>query len=160
MRDMRTIFICVFWLASLERKQDILKDYELQCVLFIIFVKRDYLTEELVRSYSGCVFFNQIYYVLFILIMESECLTASVYVCVCVCVCMCEYCQIWFCFILFWFFWRVMENSYLFLYCLFMCVFYVIYSSSISLFSFSLLIPTTVFVLLKFSGAKQLNING
>ena len=76
-----------------------MKDYELQCVLFIIFVKRDYLTEELVRSYSGCVFFNQIYYVLFILIMESECLTASV--CVCVCVCVCEYCQIWFCFICF-----------------------------------------------------------
>ena len=96
-------------------------------------------------------FFNQIYYVLFILIMESECLTASV----CVCVCVCEYCQIWFCFILFWFFWRVMENSYLFLYCLFMCVFYIIYSSSLSLFSLSLLIPTTVFVLLKFSGAKK-----
>ena len=42
-----------FWLASLERKQDILKDDELQCVLFIIFVKRDYLTEEFVQSYSG-----------------------------------------------------------------------------------------------------------
>ena len=79
-------FHLCFWLASLEIIQDVLKDYELQCVLFIIFVKRDYLTEELVRSYSGCVFFNQIYYVLFILIMESECLTASVCVCVCVCV--------------------------------------------------------------------------
>ena len=55
---------------------------------------------------------------------------------------------------------RVMKNSYLFLHCLFICMSFAIYSSSISLFSLSLLIPTTVFVLLKFSGAKQLNTNG
>lgn len=81
--------------------------------------------------------------------------------CVCVCVCGHVYVCILPDLVLFCFGSSgVMKKSYLFLYCLFICVSYAIYSSSISLFALSLLIPTTVFIALKFSGAKQLNTNG
>lgn len=84
--------------------------------------------------------------------MASEYITASVcvYACAHACVNIARSG-----FILFWFGSSgVMKNSYLFLYGLSMCVSHVIYSSSLSLFSLCLLIPTTLFVLLKFSGAK------
>ena len=53
------------------------------CAIYYFFKER-LLNRRACSILFWLCFFNQIYYVLFILIMESECLTASVCVCVCV----------------------------------------------------------------------------
>ena len=151
MRDMRTIFF--FFLVSFSRKKigHLERWWIIMCAIYY-FCNVRLLNRRTCLILFWLFFFNQIYYVLFILIMASEYMTASVCVCACAhaCVNIVRSGFILFCFGPS----GVMKNSYLFLYGLSMCVSYVIYSSSLSLFSLSLLIPTTVFVLLKFNGAK------